>query len=84
MAFIARARGRGGLRGGGGEARGGAEPVAIGGVVVGLEAALAGGLELTVDLEAGRSYYARLDGDPAPVAEPVARLGVALSRSFGD
>ena len=60
------------------------EPAATGGVVVGLDAALAHGLALAVDVEAGRSYYARLDGDPAPVPEPVARLGVALSRSFGN
>jgi hypothetical protein len=60
------------------------EPVRIGGVTVGVDAALAGGLELAVDFEAGRSFYARLDGDPAPVAEPIARLGVALSRSFGN
>jgi hypothetical protein len=60
------------------------DPVATGGVVAGVEAALAHGLALAVDVEAGRSYYARLDGDPTPVAEPVARLGVALSRSFGN
>ncbi len=59
-------------------------PVATGGVLVGIEAALALGLDLAIDVEAGRSYYARLDGDPVPVAEPVARLGVALSRSFGN
>lgn len=63
-------------------AEGERDPVTTGGVVVGLEAALAHGVGLAVDLEAGRSYYARLDGDPAPVAEPVARLGVTLSRSF--
>jgi hypothetical protein len=60
------------------------DPVATGGVTVGVDAALGHGLELAVDVEAGRSYYARLDGDPVPAAEPVARLGVALSRSFGD
>jgi hypothetical protein len=56
--------------------------VATGGVAAGFDAALPGGFALALDLEAGRSYYARLDGDQAPVAEPVARLGVALSRSF--
>jgi hypothetical protein len=59
------------------------DPVATGGVVVGLDAKLAHGVELAVDFEAGRSFYARLDGDPSPAAEPVARVGVALSRSFG-
>ncbi len=56
--------------------------VATGGVAAGFDAALPGGFALALDLEAGRSYYARLDGDQAPVAEPVARLGVSLSRSF--
>jgi hypothetical protein len=60
------------------------DPVATGGVTVGLDAALPEGVQLAVDLEAGRSYYARLEGDPAPVAERVARIGVALSRSFGN
>ncbi len=56
--------------------------VATGGIAAGFDAVLPGGLALALDVEAGRSYYARLDGDQAPVAEPVARLGVTLSRSF--
>lgn len=57
--------------------------VGTGGIAAGFDAALTRGLTLALDVEAGRSYYARLDSDQAPVAEPVARLGVSLAHRFG-
>jgi hypothetical protein len=59
------------------------DPVLTGGGIVGVDLALPQSLDLAIDAEVGRSFYARLDGDPVPVAEPAARLGVTLSRSFG-
>jgi len=57
--------------------------VATGGGEASVDWRLAERLLLSVDAEAGRSYYARLDGDPAPVAEPGARLGIRLEQRFG-
>ena len=53
-----------------------------GGAAAGVDVPLRGGFDLTVDVELARSYYARLDGDPAPVPEPAARVAAALQRPF--
>jgi hypothetical protein len=56
--------------------------VATGGAALGLDLPLAYDFGMSADVEAGRTYYARLDADPTPTPETAARAELRLVRRF--
>jgi hypothetical protein len=56
--------------------------VATGGGAVGLDVPLVADFAMSADVEAGRTYYARLDADPTPRPETAARAELRLQRRF--
>ena len=57
-------------------------PQVTGGGSAGVDVALPEAVKLALDVEVARSYYARLDGDPAPTPELAGEGTIRLERRF--